>query len=72
MREFVQESVKLILNELRLVKQQSSEFVEKENVDVGLQTPSAPNKQDEVLVDPVIEKYSFGDDVSVRLDVTVG
>ncbi|PHU16362.1 hypothetical protein BC332_17567 [Capsicum chinense] len=57
MREFVQESVKLILNELRL------------NVDVGLQTPSASNKQDEVLVDPVIEKYSFGDDVSVRLNV---
>ncbi|PHU06501.1 hypothetical protein BC332_22990 [Capsicum chinense] len=68
MREFVQESVKLILNELRLVKQQSSEFVEKENVDVGLQTPNATNKQDEVFVDPVIEKYSFGDDVSVRLD----
>ncbi|KAM3217576.1 hypothetical protein P3L10_027019 [Capsicum annuum] len=65
MREFVQESVKFILNELRLVKQQSSEFVEKENVDVGLQTPSATNKQDEVLVDPVIEKYSFGDDVSL-------
>ncbi|KAF3629769.1 hypothetical protein FXO38_27518 [Capsicum annuum] len=60
MREFVEESVKLILNELILVKQQSSEFVEKENVDVGLQTPSASKKQDEVLVDPVIEKYSFG------------
>ncbi|KAF3638431.1 hypothetical protein FXO38_23227 [Capsicum annuum] len=69
MREFVEESVKLILNELRLVKQQSSEFVEKENVDVGLQTPSARKKQNEVLVDLVIEKYSFGDDVSVPLDV---
>ncbi|KAF3681757.1 putative chaperonin 60 subunit beta 4, chloroplastic-like [Capsicum annuum] len=39
------------------------------NVNVGLQTSSASKKQDEVLVDPVIEKYSFGDDVSVRLDV---
>ncbi|PHT45663.1 hypothetical protein CQW23_14821 [Capsicum baccatum] len=57
MRKFVQESVKLILNELRL------------NVDVGLQTPSASKKQDEVFVDPVFEKYSFDDDVSVRLDV---
>ncbi|PHU29938.1 hypothetical protein BC332_02031 [Capsicum chinense] len=69
-REFVEESVKLILNELRLVKQQSSEFVEEENVDVDLQTPSASKKQDEVLVDPVIEKYSFGDDVSIPLDVS--
>ncbi|KAF3683909.1 hypothetical protein FXO37_01626 [Capsicum annuum] len=31
MREFVQESMKLILNELRLVKQKSSEFVEKKS-----------------------------------------
>ncbi|PHU02476.1 hypothetical protein BC332_27727 [Capsicum chinense] len=31
MREFVEEFVKLILNELRFVKQQSSEFIEKEN-----------------------------------------
>ncbi|KAF3667488.1 hypothetical protein FXO38_08568 [Capsicum annuum] len=66
MREFVEESVKLILNELRFVKQQSSEF----NVDVGLQTPTASKKQNEVLVDPVIEKYSFRDDVSVPLDVS--
>ncbi|KAF3638341.1 hypothetical protein FXO38_23268 [Capsicum annuum] len=70
MREFVDEFIKLILNELRSVKQQSSEFVGKENVDVDLQIPSASKKQDEVLVDPVIEKYSFGDDVSVRLDVS--
>ncbi|PHT59383.1 hypothetical protein CQW23_01746 [Capsicum baccatum] len=70
MREFVEESVKLILNELRLVKQQSSEFVEKENEDVGLQTPNASKKQDKVLVDSVIEKYSFGDDVSIPLDVS--
>ncbi|KAM3270087.1 hypothetical protein P3S67_029993 [Capsicum chacoense] len=68
MREFVEESVKLILNELRSVKQQSPEFVEKR--DVGLQTPSARKKQDKVLVDPVIEIYSFGDDVSIRLDVS--
>ncbi|PHU09239.1 hypothetical protein BC332_21099 [Capsicum chinense] len=59
MREFVEESVKLILNELRFVKHQSSEFIEKENVDVGLQTPIASKKQNKVLVDPVIEKYSF-------------
>ncbi|PHU20179.1 hypothetical protein BC332_11330 [Capsicum chinense] len=39
------------------------------NVDVGLQTPSARKKQNEVLVDLVIENYSFGDDVSVPLDV---
>ncbi|KAF3652942.1 hypothetical protein FXO38_13707 [Capsicum annuum] len=79
MREFVEQSVKLILNELRLIKQQSSEFVEKENlkyytfpknVDIGLQTSSASKKQDEVLVDPVIEKYSFDDDVFVRVDVS--
>ncbi|KAF3617855.1 hypothetical protein FXO38_33737 [Capsicum annuum] len=69
MGEFVEESVKLILNELRLVKQQSSEFVEKENEDVGLQTPSASKKQDKVLVNSAIEKYSFGDDVSIPLDV---
>ncbi|KAF3662729.1 hypothetical protein FXO38_11009 [Capsicum annuum] len=69
MREFVEEFVKLILNELRFVKQQSSEFVEKENVDVGLQTPPASKKQNEVLVEPVIEKYSFRGDVSVPLDV---
>ncbi|KAF3681558.1 hypothetical protein FXO38_01648 [Capsicum annuum] len=31
MREFVQESMKLILNELRLVKQQLSEFIEKKS-----------------------------------------
>ncbi|KAF3626290.1 hypothetical protein FXO38_29347 [Capsicum annuum] len=31
MGKFVEESMKLILNELRFVKQQSSEFVEKEN-----------------------------------------
>ncbi|PHT44857.1 hypothetical protein CQW23_14015 [Capsicum baccatum] len=69
MREFVEESVKLILNELRFVKKQSSEFIEKEHVDVGLQIPPASKKQNEVLVDPVIEKYSFRDDVSVPLDV---
>ncbi|KAM3305149.1 hypothetical protein P3S67_012015 [Capsicum chacoense] len=38
-------------------------------MDVGLQTPSASKKQDEVLVDPVFEKYFFGDDISVQLDV---
>ncbi|PHU11663.1 hypothetical protein BC332_18593 [Capsicum chinense] len=70
MREFVEESVKLILNELRFVKQQSSEFVEKKNVDIGLQTPPVSKKQNQVLVDPVIEKYFFCDDVSVPLDVS--
>ncbi|PHU18046.1 hypothetical protein BC332_13741 [Capsicum chinense] len=58
MSEFVEESVKLILNELTF------------NMDVGLQTPPASKKQNEVLVDPVIEKYSFRDDVSVPLDVS--
>ncbi|PHU10685.1 hypothetical protein BC332_22545 [Capsicum chinense] len=58
----------VLKNEIANVRRDMSLFQEK-NVDVGLQTPSASKKQDEVLVDPVIEKYSFGDDVSVRLDV---